>query len=142
MTNAEKHWKHANDRVWTPEEITQLIMEEIGHDTIRPTGHNLLVKMVNRQEKTSGGIIIPETSRDKDKFYCRVGRVLDMGSYAFNKRNWPDGPFCNIGDYISFRQYQWSDCPIRDIDLVNVPCDKVDGVLNPSEVKSDKHIIL
>ena len=142
MTEPIKHWKYANAKEWTPEEVTALIMEEVGHDTIRPTGHNVLVKMIKREEKTSGGIIIPPSSRDQDKHYTRIGRVLDMGSYAYNKRSWPDGPFCHIGDYVSFRQYQWSDCPIKGIDLVNVPCDKIDDIIDPSKIGLDQYIVL
>jgi co-chaperonin GroES (HSP10) len=142
MTSPAKHWKYINDKNWTKDEVTALIMEEVGHDTVRPVGHNLLVKLLKRKEKTSGGILIPETSRDQDKHYTRVGRVLDMGSYAYNKRNWPDGPFCHIGDYICFRQYQWSDCPVKGVDLVNVPCDKADDILDPEKVKDEGYIAL
>lgn len=130
-----QHWKFKNKREWTEDEITQLIIDEVGKDIVRPTGFNLLVKLCKLPEKTAAGLIIPEIMEDQKIFYSRVARVLDMGPYAYNSEKFPLGPFCYIGDYINFPQYNWEKCPIKDANLYYIACNQVSGVVpNPDGI--------
>jgi co-chaperonin GroES (HSP10) len=123
----EKHWMFKNAREWTEDEITQLIMDEVGKDVFRPAGSNLLIKLCKKPEKTAGGIIMPNT--DQDIFYSRIGRVLAMGSHCYDEDRFPKGPYCHIGDYITFQQYQWERVPISNVELYVLPCNKITGIV-------------
>jgi co-chaperonin GroES (HSP10) len=129
----EKHWKDKNEKVWTEEEVTDLIMKEVGRDVYRPTGFNLLIKLYKKPEKTAGGIILLEDSRLPDKSYSRIGQVLAMGKYAYKGDKFHEGAYCNIGDYVTFRQFEWEDVPMKENELVNVPCNMITGICHAPE---------
>lgn len=68
---------------------------------LRPLGDRVLVERVDLEEKTSGGIIIPDAAKEK----AQVGRILAVG----NGRVTPEGVVMpmqvKIGDRIFFGKY-------------------------------------
>ncbi|HVS10998.1 MAG TPA: co-chaperone GroES [Planctomycetota bacterium] len=54
-----------------------------GKSTIRPLGDRVLVQRVEAEEKTAGGILLPDTAKEKPKegkvIAIGNGRVLDTG---------------------------------------------------------------
>lgn len=69
--------------------------------TIRPLGDRVLVKRAEAEEKTAGGILLPESAKDKPKEGTIIavgeGRTLDNGSKStFAVKN---------GDRILFSAY-------------------------------------
>jgi len=45
----------------------------------KPTGYRILVKPREILNKTKGGIILTDESRDAAKFSCVISQVIDMG---------------------------------------------------------------
>lgn len=45
-------------------------------DRIKPLGDKLLVKRLEAEEKTAGGIVLPDSAKEKPK----EGRVVELGS--------------------------------------------------------------
>ena len=72
---------------------------------VRPLGDRVLVKRTEEEEKTKGGIIIPDTAKDKPQ----EGRVMAVGS----GKKFEDGNLVPLevstGDKILFRKYSGSD---------------------------------
>jgi len=50
---------------------------------IVPTGYNVLVLPEQREEKTQGGIIIPDKTRERDQMAEETGVIVAMGELAF-----------------------------------------------------------
>lgn len=75
----------------------------INKSGIVPTGGHLLVLPDKVEEKTAGGIYIPETSRDKEQQAATVGTLIAIGSSA-----WTDidvQPWAKAGDKVSYARY-------------------------------------
>jgi len=74
--------------------------------TPRPVGYQLLLMPVKLNEKTSGGIIIPETSRSVEDIAGICFYVVDMGSEAY-QRQVEKGyePYCDVGDFVVIHAY-------------------------------------
>lgn len=71
---------------------------------IKVMGARVLVGTYVRPEKTAGGIILTDKSRDEDKYQGKVGLVLKMGPLAFTEddtHKFPDKP--KVGDWVLFR---------------------------------------
>jgi chaperonin GroES len=72
---------------------------------VRPLGNRVLVKRIDEEEKTKGGIIIPDTAKEKPQ----EGRVMAVGS----GKTLEDGKLVPLevkaGDKILFSKYSGSD---------------------------------
>jgi len=72
---------------------------------IRPLQDRILVKRVDEEETTSGGIIIPDSAKEKPQEGLVVavgpGKTLDSGEIAT--------PGVNAGDRILFSKYAGTD---------------------------------
>ena len=82
---------------------------------ITPCGSLLLVQIRTPPEKTAGGIIMVEDTKDTELWNTQVGKVIAVGPLAFRKRDtmeqWPEGAWVQAGDYIRIPKYigdRWS----------------------------------
>ena len=79
-------------------------MSIINQSGITPTGGHLLVLPDKVEEKTAGGIYIPETAREKEQQAATVGILIAVGDSAWADLD--DGkPWANVGDKISYSRY-------------------------------------
>ena len=75
----------------------------------QPTGWRLLVLPFKMNEKTKGGVIINESTLERQQVASQCGNVLAMGSECYkNKERYPNGPWCKIGDWVVFARYAGS----------------------------------
>lgn len=73
---------------------------------IIPTEYKVLVKPDRVEEKTAGGIIIPEDARDKQQASATKGEIIDVSPLAFKYDDWPDGERIPApGDRVAFARY-------------------------------------
>lgn len=70
---------------------------------IRPLEYKVLVKPKIVEEKTAGGIYIPDTTKEKEKFAQQEGEVVAIGAIAFTDPDWLDKP--KVGDTVLFDKY-------------------------------------
>lgn len=78
--------------------------ELINAPGIIPTGGHILVKPEKVNEKTAGGIYMPESSREKEQQAATTGILVAVGSSAWADLD--DGmPWANVGDRISYSRY-------------------------------------
>lgn len=67
-----------------------------------PLEYLIVVKCEVAEEKTEGGIILPDNVRDKEKVKVTSGVITDLGSKAFE--DFPAKP--EVGDVINFKAYK------------------------------------
>lgn len=69
---------------------------------IRATGFSVFVATEAVDDVTKGGIIIPDSARDKDIIVQTRGRIVSTGPVAFDFADFPDGTKPKTGDAIAF----------------------------------------
>ena len=88
----------------------------------KPTGWRLLVLPFKMNEKTKGGIIMNESTLEKQQVASQCGNVLAMGPQCYtDKERYPEGPWCKVGDWVIFARYAGSRIQIEggEIRLLN-----------------------
>lgn len=75
-----------------------------------PVGGRILVQWRAVAERVSaGGLILPEETKETEKWNTQVAKVISMGPLAFKKRDtlepWPEGTWVEVGDYV--RMPKW-----------------------------------
>ena len=75
----------------------------------QPTGWRILVLPFKMNEKTKGGIIMNESTLERQQVASQCGNVLAMGLECYkDKERYPTGPWCKIGDWVIFARYSGS----------------------------------
>ena len=75
----------------------------------QPTGWRILVLPFKMNEKTKGGIIMNESTLERQQVASQCGNVLAMGSECYkDKERYPTGPCCKIVDWVIFARYSGS----------------------------------
>ena len=79
--------------------------------TIKPTGTRLLVKRDDAKDKTKGGIVIPDKSKDKPRLGTVIevgpGKELDNGKFV--------KPQVKAGDRILFSEYAGTEVKLNNV---------------------------
>ena len=86
---------------------------KIGEDLLgrmpSPTGWRLLILPYRGKGKTEGGIYLPNTVVEENSVSTQVGYVLKVGELAYgDKTKFPDGPWCEKGNWVMFARYAGS----------------------------------
>lgn len=84
----------------------EAILKEVGDlSSVEIFNNQILVAIYIRPEKTSGGIILANQTRDEDKWQGKMGLVLKKGPSAFidESQNWFNGIDVAVGDWVFFR---------------------------------------
>jgi len=86
---------------------------DINQSGILPTGGHLLVLPEKVEEKTKGGIYLPETIREKEQQAATVGTLIAIGPTAW--KDLDDGvAWAEVGDKISYSRYAGVSMPGKD----------------------------
>ena len=92
---------------------------------IRPLGDRILVKRIKEEDKTKGGIIIPDTAKEKPQegkvVAVRKGKMTEQGKLL--------APDVRAGDKILFGKYSGSEVKIDDEEHLILREDDILGVL-------------
>jgi len=71
-----------------------------------PCGWTVLIALPEKEDKTEGGVYVPEELRDREHTASITGMVLKMGPDAYqDKEKFPTGPYCKVGDWIMMKSY-------------------------------------
>jgi len=68
-------------------------------------GYTVLVRPISVKEKTKGGIILPDSTKSDMAYLTTVGRVLKVGSAAYQDSKFGDTPWCKEGDYVCYGKH-------------------------------------
>ena len=72
---------------------------------IKPCGWRVLVEPRKAEEKTAGGILLPDQTRDTLTFASSVAQVIDIGDDAYSDPDKFSKPWVQIGDWIMIGKY-------------------------------------
>ena len=98
---------------------------------MEPTGWKMLVVLPIIESRTKGGLILDEGVRNDSQMAGRFGKVLSLGSHAYEEERFPHGPWCEVGDVVAFETYAGTVFEY-EVDKAHVP----DEALHP--VTGDK----
>lgn len=73
---------------------------------IHPSEYNVLVKPRPVDEKTAGGLLLPDSKKEKDEFARMDGTLLAVSPVAFSYADFPEGTVPQVGDQVIFSKYQ------------------------------------
>jgi len=91
----------------------------------RPLGDRVLIKRVAEEEKTKGGIIIPDTAKEKPQ----EGEVISVGPGARDESGKYIVPDVKAGDRILFGKWSGTEVKIEGEDLLIMKESDILGVL-------------
>src|ERR1700691_5577554 len=92
---------------------------------IRPLGDRILVKRIKEEEKTKGGIIIPDTAKEKPQ----EGKVVAVGKGKVTEEGKLVAPDVKAGDRILFGKYSGSEVKLDGEEHLILREDDILGVL-------------
>jgi chaperonin GroES len=93
----------------------------------RPLGDRVLVKRVDEEEKTRGGIIIPDTAKEKPQ----EGEVMAVGPGARDETGKVQPLDVKVGDRILFGKWSGTEVKLDGKDLLIMKESDILGVLEP-----------
>ena len=108
---------------------------ELDEDTTRklpePKGYKLLIAIPKLEEKTQGGVIIPDKLKGLEETASIIGLVIALGEAAYkDAEKFPDGPYCKEGDFVIFRSYSGTRFKLRGEEFRLINDDTVEAVVD------------
>jgi chaperonin GroES len=99
----------------------------------RPLHDRVLVRRVTAEEKTAGGIIIPDTAKEKPQ----EGEVIAVGSGTLNDKGELRALDVKAGDRILFGKWSGTEVKLDGEELLIMKESDIMGILdNPSVAKA------
>ena len=95
----------------------------------RPLHDRALVRRVNAEEKTAGGIIIPDTAKEKPQ----EGEVLAVGPGTLNEKGEVRPLDVKVGDRILFGKWSGTEVKIGGEELLIMKESDIMGIIEGSE---------
>ena len=93
--------------------------------SFRPLHESILVRRVESEEKTKGGIIIPDTAKEKPQ----EGEVIAVGPGARNEAGQIQALDVKVGDRILFGKWSGTEIKINGEDLLIMKESDVMGII-------------
>lgn len=92
---------------------------------IKPLGDRILVKRIKEEERTKGGIIIPDTAKEKPQ----EGKVVAVGKGKYSDEGKLIPIEVKAGDKILFGKYSGSEFKHEGEDLLILREDDILGII-------------
>jgi chaperonin GroES len=112
----------------------QKLKREKNVANFRPLGDRVLVKRVKEEEKTKGGIIIPDTAKEKPQ----EGEVIAVGPGARDEDGERVKMDLEVGDRILFGKWSGTEVTVDGEELLIMKESDVMGVLEGKAAKKSK----
>ena len=100
----------------------------------RPLHDRVVVRRIDAEEKTKGGIIIPDTAKEKPQ----EGEVIAVGPGARDETGQIQPLDVKVGDRILFGKWSGTEVRIDGEDLLIMKESDIMGVIEPSGEKARK----
>jgi len=107
------------------EELKSLFVLKENDMTFRPLHDRILVRRIEAQEKTAGGIIIPDTAKEKPQ----EGEVIAVGPGARDESGKLTPLDVKVGDRILFGKWSGTEIKLNSEDLLVMKESDVMGVI-------------
>ena len=92
--------------------------EEVKEMKFKPLGERALVKVVEREEQTASGIVLPDTAKEKPQ----TAEVVAVGEFE-------DGIKVSEGDVIVFAKYSGTEISLEGEDYMILDADDILGIV-------------
>ncbi len=92
---------------------------------VRPLGGRVLVKRLEETETSKGGIIIPDSAKEKPK----EGKVVTLGTGKLNKDGKKIAFNVKVGDRVLFTSYAGAEVTVADEEYLIMSEDDILGVI-------------
>ncbi len=92
---------------------------------IRPLQDRIIVKRIEEEEKTKGGIIIPDSAKEKPM----EGEVIAVGSGKVLENGTKQAPEVKAGDRVLFGKYAGTEVKIDGVEHLIMREDDILGVV-------------
>jgi chaperonin GroES len=102
--------------------------------SFRPLHDRVLVRRVTPEEKTAGGIIIPDTAKEKPQ----EGEVIAVGSGTLNDRGELRPLDVKAGDRILFGKWSGTEVKLDNEELLIMKESDIMGILEGAAASSKK----
>ena len=93
---------------------------------VRPLQDRILVKRVEEKETVKGGIIIPDTAKEKPQ----EGTVMAIGAGKLDDNGKRIPLEVKVGDKVLFGKYSGNEIKIDDVELVILREDDILGIIS------------
>ena len=100
----------------------------------RPLGDRVVVRRVQEEQKTSGGIIIPETAQEKPQ----EGEVVSVGPGALDENGKRVAPEVKAGDFVLFGKWSGTEVKINGEELLIMKESDIMGIIEGRKGSSKK----
>ena len=97
----------------------------------RPLGDRVVVRRIKEDQKTAGGIIIPDTVAEKPQ----EGEVISVGPGAFDESGKRVKPEVAAGDYVLFGKWSGTEVKLDGEELLIMKESDIMGVLEGKKAK-------
>ena len=120
---------------FTPESVQE--DESLIEKLPDPTGYRILILPFSQKQMTKGGILLADTTLEKERLGTNVGFVVSLGPDAYkDKSKFPNGAWCQERDWVIFGRYAGARIKIDGGDLRLLNDDEVLAVVsNPEDVQ-------
>ena len=115
--------KTIKNDMWITEDI-----EDISTPDVLPElpGFHVLVRPVSIKEKTKGGILLPNSTKDDMSYLTTIGEVIKIGDLAYgDKDKFPKGPWCQLGDYVCYAKHAGQKIQYKNVKMILLYDDQV-----------------
>ncbi len=93
---------------------------------LKPLGDRIVVKALEAEQQSSGGIILPDTAKEKPQ----QGEVLAVGPGKTLDNGKTSAVDVKVGDKVVYSKYGGTEIKIGGEDVIILRADDVLGVLN------------
>ncbi len=100
----------------------------------RPLGDRVVVRRLAEEQKSAGGIIIPDTVQEKPQ----EGEVIAVGPGARDEQGKRIAPEVKQGDFVLFGKWSGSEVKVEGEDLLIMKESDIMGVLEGRSAKPAK----
>ncbi len=106
----------------------------------RPQGWKILIKKHKPKEKTEGGILLPDMSKDAEGYLSVTGQVVALGPLCYTDRKtgepWSSGPWCKVKDWVIIPKFTQFKMDIDDDEYRIVNDDEIIATIkDPTRIK-------
>jgi chaperonin GroES len=100
----------------------------------RPLGDRVVVRRVKEEQKTSGGIIIPDTAQEKPQ----EGEVISVGPGARDEHGKRVVPEVKAGDHVLFGKWSGTEVKIDGEELLIMKESDIMGIIEARKSPAKK----
>ena len=92
---------------------------------LKPLGDKVIVEVLGAQDRTKGGIILPDTAKEKPQ----EAKVIAVGSGKILNNGKVVPPDVRVGDMILFGKYSGNEVKVNDKELLIINQDDILAVI-------------